>query len=117
MNAERETSLTSTEQMLQELAEKKKECGVAGCMDDCVKILDCNKKHAELINCMGGIKNTMQVKQNIVWEIVKVIAIPLATAGIIYWGAFSSLRTEVTIIADTVKGLNTMVIDLIKDKR
>jgi hypothetical protein len=110
-------ALITSNELLDELAAKKKECDVAGCMDDCVKIPDCVKRHEDLKNCMGGIKNTMQVKTNVMWEIVKVIAIPLATAGIIYWGAFSSLRTEVTIIADTVKSLNVMVIDLIKDKR
>jgi hypothetical protein len=109
--------MTTPTEILQELAEKRQECEVAGCMAGLVKDADCVKRHEELKVCMGGIKNTMQVKSNVVWEIFKLIAIPLATAGIIYWGAFSSLRTEVTLMSDTVKNLNIMVIDLIKDKR
>jgi hypothetical protein len=59
----------------------------------------------------------MQTKSHYLWELAKVALIPLLTAGIIYWGLFSSLSTKVDMMSVVMDKLEANVMELIKDRR
>ena len=86
-------------------------------MDGLVRDEDCLKRHDELKNCMGNMKSVMQTKSHYIWEIVKIVAIPLITVIFMWWGLFSGLQQKVQNLDDLVKKLDVLVLDLIKDKR
>ena len=86
-------------------------------MENLVTKDQCEKNHSELKLCMTGLKNTMQTKSHYMWELAKVVVIPLLTTALIGWGLFSSLRTEVNIMSNSLNKLESSVMELIKDRR
>jgi hypothetical protein len=56
-------------------------------------------------------QRAQQLKQgsNLLWEAVKLFAIPIITAAIMYYGAFTKLETQVLQIKDAVKCLDDRV--------
>lgn len=109
--------MATHDEIIAELKLRKDDCELAGCMENLVTKDQCEKNHVELKTCMMGMKNTMQTKSHYLWELAKVVVIPLLTTALIGWGLFSSLRTEVSILSSTVNKLDNSVMELIKDRR
>jgi len=82
------------ENVLENLKTQKDICKAAGCHDDFVSITMFEKYKAEMKICVDGIKNSMQRKGNIIWEIAKFVAIPALTGLIVYYTSFVRLETE-----------------------
>lgn len=104
---------THSDEIIAGLKAKKDECLIAGCMDDYVKDADCIKRHNELKGCMRGIQTTVQTKNHFLWELGKVVLIPVLTTAFV----FGILQTKVDTLTYNVNKLERLVIELIQDRR
>lgn len=105
--------MTTRNEYLDELKDRRDECIMAGCTSGFVREEDCEKERKDLRTCINNIKNTMQTKTHFLWELGKIILIPILTAAFV----FGILQTKVDNLSYTVDKLDKLVIELIQDKR
>jgi hypothetical protein len=80
--------------VLEDLKTQRDICKAAGCHDEFVQNTVFEKYKLEMKGCVEGIKNTMQRKGHVLWEITKFVAIPVLTGLIVYYTSFVKLETE-----------------------
>lgn len=101
--------------IIDQVEAKREECEIS-CSSLWRRRDECDAKCDAIMKCIDKIKSTMQTKGNILWEIVKVVAIPFLTGALLYFGAFASLQTKVDLMGRNIDTLNALVIELIKQK-
>lgn len=105
--------MTTHNELVEELKAKKEECILAGCTNGMLTKQEFELEKGEIMKCIDKIKSTMQTKSHFLWEIAKVIAIPVLTAILI----FSALQTKVSMMETNLQKLESLVIQLIQDRR
>lgn len=80
--------------VIEDLRTQRDICKAAGCHDEFVSQTSFERYKGEIKTCIDGIKNTMQKKGHILWEITKFVAIPVMTGAVVYYTSFVKLETE-----------------------
>lgn len=109
--------MTTHDEFIAELKATREDCQIAGCTNNMVTKDQCEDNHKGLKLCMTGLKDTMQTKNSFVWEIIKVIGIPLLTFVFMWWGLFSGIQAKMQAMDEIVKKLDALVIELIMERR